>query len=72
MSDFDIALDVIQKLTPLEKIRLMEKLAHSLGDEIAQPTKPRPSLYGLLADLGQAPSAEDIDEARQSFRGEQN
>jgi len=29
--------------------------------------KPRRSLWGICADLGQAPSAEDIDQVRQEI-----
>ena len=69
MSDFDDALAVVEKLSPLEKIKLLEKLASSLEQDWPEPKKPRRSLYGIFADLGDAPSAEEIDEARREMWG---
>lgn len=52
-----------------ERLRLVERLVATVGQELEleQPSKPRRSLLGLLADLGPAPSAEDIDEARREM-----
>lgn len=53
------------RLTPQDKARLIERLASDLEIEMAsQHYGPRRSLYGMLADLGSAPSADEIDEAR--------
>ena len=39
-------------------------------EEIVAPAKPLKSAYGLLAEYGPAPSAEEIDEnRREMFRG---
>jgi hypothetical protein len=51
------------KLSLLEKVKLIEAIAPQIEQEI-MPRKPKKSLYGLWADLGQAPSAEIIDQAR--------
>jgi hypothetical protein len=45
----------------------LKKLAE---DDSAAPNKPLKSAYGLLAEYGPAPSAEEIDENRRDmFRG---
>lgn len=53
------------RLPPLDKIRLIERLVPGL-DQVLMPVTPTPrrSLLGLCEDLGPAPSAEEIDEAR--------
>jgi hypothetical protein len=59
------------RLSPVDKVRLIEKLAPALErDLVTQPTNtPRRSLYGLCADLGAAPSADEIDQARREAWG---
>lgn len=58
-------LHLISQLSVVDKVRLIEQIApqieHDLG---AVAVVPRKSLHGLCADLGPAPSAEDIDAAR--------
>jgi hypothetical protein len=58
-----------QRLSPLEKLRLIERLASDL--EAALPSSPTPprrrSLRGVLK--GCSISAEDIDQARQEMWG---
>ena len=62
---FDEVVVQALQLSPAEKLKLVERLAADLEkDFAAQAPVPRPSLYGALADLGAAPSAEDIDDAR--------
>ena len=54
-------------LPPLQKVQLVEKLMRVLEKAISTATiepQPRRSLYGALAHLGPAPSAEEIDQAR--------
>ena len=54
-------------LPPLQKVQLVEKLMRVLEKELAtvpEASQPRRSLYGMLAHLGPAPSAEEIDQAR--------
>ena len=67
MSDLDNMLAVVEKLSPLEKVKLMEKLASSLESDLHEPKKPRRSLYGIWKDV--SVSAEDIDEARREMWG---
>ena len=52
-----------RQLPPLEKVRLIERIAPEIERDIRQQ-RPSKSLLGLCADLGPAPSAEDIDEIR--------
>ena len=57
-----------RQLPPLEKIRLVEQIAPEIERDMLQqrPTRRR-SLLGLCADLGPAPSAEDIDAIRREM-----
>ena len=56
---------VALRLSPVDKVRLVERVASVLeNDLVASRPAPRRSLRGLWADLGPAPSAEEIDEAR--------
>ena len=58
-------LKLAKQLTPIDKVRLIQQLAPDLEQELAQkPPHPNKSLWGLCADLGQAPSAEAIDITR--------
>lgn len=58
-------LKLAKQLTPIDKVRLIQQLTPDLEKELAQQ-KPHPkrSLLGLCADLGTAPSAEEIDLTR--------
>jgi len=54
-----------RQLPPLEKIRLVEQIAPEIErDMLQQRPIRRRSLLGLCADLGPAPSAEEIDAIR--------
>lgn len=54
-----------KQLSPVDKVRLIEQVAPDIERELTA-TQPgqRKSLWGLCADLGPAPSAADIDQAR--------
>lgn len=52
------------RLSPVDKARLIERIASDLQRDVTGSRSPRRSLYGILADLGPAPSAEEIDETR--------
>jgi hypothetical protein len=57
-------------LSPQEKIRLIARLADTLEHDLEGAGNiQRESLYGLCADLGAAPSAQDIDEVRHAAWG---
>ena len=58
---------LLSNMTRTEKVQLVEKIMRVLEKELAtapEASQPRRSLYGMLAHLGPAPSAEEIDEAR--------
>jgi len=66
-------LNLAQTLKPTEQAQLLSRLTSAMEKTVInlepkQPT-PRRSLHGILADLGPAPSAEDIDEARREMWG---
>jgi hypothetical protein len=52
-------------LSSVDKARLIEWLLPHIERDLGEiRSRPKRSLYGLCADLGPAPSAEEIDEAR--------
>jgi hypothetical protein len=55
-----------RQLSPIDKIKLIERVIPDLEDHLRVPSPGRPlrSVYGLCADLGSAPSAEDIEAMR--------
>jgi hypothetical protein len=63
-------LTLAKQLSLIDKVRLIEQLASEIERELSQiESQPRRSLWGLCADLGTAPSAEEIDEARRDIWG---
>ena len=59
------ALDLVKQLSPVDKARLIERIVPDIERELtATQPAPRKSLWGLCADLGPAPSAEEIGQAR--------
>lgn len=66
-------LNLAKTLKPTEREQLIARLKTVLESSPiksdAEPATPRRSLRGLLSDLGPAPSAEDIDEARREMWG---
>jgi hypothetical protein len=65
---FEDAVSLALRLSPVEKVRLLERLAVTLEQDL-QPQAPLPSLYGQFANLGAAPSEDVIDEARREAWG---
>ena len=67
-------LHLAKQLTPIEKVQLIEKIVPDLEAHLeiidtsrTSPKLPLRSVYGLCADLGPAPSAEDIDDIRREI-----
>jgi hypothetical protein len=59
-----------EHLSAREKARLAEHLIASLARDLDDaPPTPRHSLRGLWADLGPAPTDEEIEEARREMWG---
>ena len=65
VADLDQVLAMATQLSALDKVRLIEGLAPQIEQDLRgmRPTRYK-SLLGLCADLGPAPSAEEIDRAR--------
>ena len=57
------------QLTPKEKAQLISELAADLAQSPTVPPHPTPGrpFRGILAHLGKAPSAEEIDEVRREM-----
>jgi hypothetical protein len=63
-------LPLAKQLSLIDKVHLIQQLASEIERELSQiESQPRRSLWGLCADLGSAPSAEEIDEARRDIWG---
>jgi hypothetical protein len=59
------AIGIAKQLTPLEKVRLIEQIIPDLVtplETLSQRPRSLKSAYGICADLGTAPSAEEIDD----------
>lgn len=57
-----------KQLSPADQLRVVERLASGLETKIeAEKEGPLVSLFGALAHLGAAPSAEDINEVRREM-----
>jgi hypothetical protein len=64
------ALAVALKLSPRDKVRLVERVVSTLEREVTDsPQTPRRSFFGLLAEFGPAPSEEDFEEIRREMWG---
>ncbi len=61
-------LTIANQLSLADRLRLIERILPGVQQAMVEvsPT-PKRSLYGLCADLGSAPSAEEIDEVRQEM-----
>ena len=64
-------LHLAKQLTPIEKVQLIERIVPDLEAHLEvvdtsqiSPKLPLRSVYSLCADLGPAPSAEDIVEIK--------
>lgn len=69
---FEDVLGLVKRLTPGQKLRLIEAIAPDLEEPLQRAEegqKPLRSLYGLWKDFGVSISAEDIDEARREMWG---
>ncbi|MBC6429421.1 hypothetical protein FM036_00460 [Nostoc sp. HG1] len=55
-----------KQLSTVDKVRLIQQIAPDIERELTDKSSIvlRKSLWGLCADLGNAPSAEEIDAAR--------
>jgi hypothetical protein len=64
----DELIEYAKQLSAFDKLRLVEELIPDVKATIAQaPLAPLKSAHGALADLGTAPSAEDIEQSRREM-----
>jgi hypothetical protein len=64
----DDLIEHAKQLSAFDKLRLVEELIPDVKATIAEASpKPLKSPYGAFADLGTAPSAEDIEQTRQEM-----
>lgn len=69
-TELEAAFELAASLSPLDKVRLAERLMATLQDDLSpEQNEPLPSLYGLWANLDVNISSEDIDEARKEMWG---
>ncbi len=62
-------LNLAQTLKPTDRKQLIARLMTESSPVKPESATPRRPLRGLLADLGPAPSAEEIDEAKREMWG---
>jgi hypothetical protein len=68
VTGFDQAIAIALRLSPLEKVRLVEQVMATLEQDLTSSRKqPKRSLYGLWS--GVSVLEEDIDEVRQEMWG---
>jgi hypothetical protein len=62
-------LELIRRLPPRERLRVIATALPEAERDLPAEPPPRPlrSLLGICADLGTAPSAEEIDEVRREM-----
>ena len=64
MAQLEQITTLARSLPPLDQFALIERLLAEIKKRAAERVTPKRSLYGLCADLGRAPSAAEIDQAR--------
>jgi len=71
MATLEAVLAQAYDLSTRDKLRLIERVTPKIEEEIRsrqdQPAKAYRSLWGICRSLGSAPSADDIDQARQQM-----
>jgi len=68
MSIAEAVFEKVQTLSPEEQTEVLKFVDALKQKPTAEPKpKPRRTFYGALADLGPAPSAEDIQEVRKEM-----
>ena len=67
-SELEVVVEMVKQLSPIDKVRLLGRVILDLEAAIGgAERKPLRFSYGALADLGSAPSAEEIDEVRREM-----
>lgn len=67
-TQLDAVTELARQLSSVDQVRLIARLAAELEQRLPTPPKPpTKSLFGILRDLGPAPSEEDIAEIRREM-----
>jgi hypothetical protein len=68
LASLDEVVAAALRLSPIEKVRLVERVVSTLESDVAgSGKKPLETFKGILAHLGPGPSDEDIAEARREM-----
>lgn len=68
LTSLDDVVAAALQLSPLEKLRLVERVVSTLETDVMVSDKqPRKTFKGVLAHLGSAPSDEDIADVRREM-----
>jgi len=68
VASIERAVKVLRELPPREQLKVIVEILPELEMMLSESSgKPRRSLLGLCADLGKAPSTQEIDEARKDI-----
>lgn len=66
----ETVLNLVKLLSLEDKLRLIKLVVPEIEQELVESSAiPRKSLWGLCADLGTAPSADEIDQIRREEWG---
>jgi hypothetical protein len=60
----DTVLSMLRQLPPRERLRAIAQALPETERDLSESPRPLKSLKGLCSDLGPAPSAKEIDQAR--------
>ena len=63
----DKVAELANQLSPLDQVRLIERITPQIESALISKAAPRESLHGIFAHLGPAPSEEDIAEIRKEM-----
>lgn len=60
-------LEMLRQLPPRDRLKVIAQALPEAERELPEKVRPLKSLWGICADLGSAPSAEEIDEVRREM-----
>jgi hypothetical protein len=60
-------LEMLRQLPPRDRLKVIAQALPEAERELPEKVRPLNSLWGICADLGFAPSAEEIDEVRREM-----
>lgn len=60
-------LNLLRQLPPQERLKIIAQALPETDYELSHAKEPKQSVWGLWADLGSAPDADEIDELRREI-----